>query len=102
MNEITLLHMVDGKSVIGRIAYEASDMIVIERPCEIVILPQEKGKAGPPQLAFSPYMSMYGALPAIESLELKPSHVMHMRPAPPKLADGYLEVTSGLTIARSL
>jgi hypothetical protein len=102
MNDnIILLHMADGKSVIGRVSYEASDMLVIERPCEIVIVPAQS-KSAPPQLMYAPYLTMYGALPSIETLEVKSIHVIHKREAPPKLVDGYVEVTSGLTIARSL
>lgn len=101
MNDISLFHMVDGKHMIGRVSYEASDLIVVERPCEIVIVPSQT-KGAPPQLHFAPYSAMYGALPALEVMEVKPIHVINKRDAPQALVDGYLQVTSGLTIARTI
>jgi hypothetical protein len=101
MNDISLFHMVDGKTVIARVKYQAADTIVVTRPCEIVIVPADRNSKEPPQLLFAPYLTMYGALPAVEELELRGAHIVLQREAPQKLQDGYVEVTSDIQIART-
>jgi hypothetical protein len=97
--------MVDGKTVIANVSYESSDIIVLHKPCEIVILPPNTGhnKTDKPQLFFAPYLTIMGALEPFEVLEIKNSHVLSPRPDVPKgIEDGYLQITSGIQIATSL
>lgn len=105
MSEIKIFHMVDGKSVIGKVTYESSDVIVLERPCEIIVIPPRTAhnKEDIPQLLFAPYLTIMGALKPFEVLELKPVHVLSTRDNVEKgIEDGYLELTSGIQIATSL
>lgn len=104
MTEIILLHMVDGKTVIGRVKYESSDLLILERACEIVIVPPQKDSLDKkPQLFYVPYLTMMGALPGLEEVELRPAHILYKRASVPKpLEDGYIEVTSGIHIAQSV
>jgi hypothetical protein len=105
MSDIKIFHMVDGKAIIGKVTYEDADKLIIEKPCEIVILPPGVGHndTDKPQLFFAPYLTIMGALKPFEVLELKHSHVLAPRgEAPLGIEDGYLQLTSGLQIARSL
>jgi hypothetical protein len=105
MSEIKIFHMVDGKTVVGKVTYESSDIIVLEKPCEIVIIPPgvEPNKTDRPQLFYAPYLTIMGALEPFEVLEIKHAHVLSPRADVPKgIEDGYLQITSGIQIARSL
>ncbi len=105
MTEIKIFHMVDGKTIIAKVSYEASDIIVLHKPCEIVIVPPftAHNKTDKPQLFFAPYLTILGALEPFEVLEIKPVHVVSPRQEVPKeIEDGYLQITSGIQIATSL
>lgn len=105
MSDIRIFHMVDGKAVIGKITYESSDMISIEKPCEIIIVPPRTAhnNTDTPQLFFAPYLTIMGALEPFDTLDIRPSHVLQARgEAPQGIANGYLQVTSGIEIATSL
>jgi hypothetical protein len=105
MSEIKIFHMADGKSVIARVSYESSDMIVLEKPCEIVIIPpgMAHNKTDKPQLFYAPYLTIMGALEPFETLEIKQVHVLAPRPNVPKaVEDGYLQITTGISLATSL
>jgi hypothetical protein len=105
MSDIRIFHMVDGKTIIGKVTYESSDLLCIEKPCEIIILPPRTGmnKGDTPQLFFAPYLTIMGALEPFEAIDLKLSHVLQPRGEAPKaIADGYLQITSGIEIATSL
>lgn len=97
--------MVDGKTVIGRVKYESSDALILERPCEIVVIPPNTphNKSDIPQLLFAPYLTIMGALRPLEVLDLKPVHVLSTRHDVEKgIEDGYLELTSGIALVTSL
>ncbi len=105
MTDIKIFHMVDGKTVIAKVSYEASDVIVLQKPCEIVIVPPRTGhnNTDKPQLFFAPYLTILGALEPFEVLEIKPVHVVSPRiDVPKEIEDGYLQITSGIQIATSL
>jgi hypothetical protein len=105
MSEIKIFHMVDGKAVIGKVTYESSYVIVMDKPCEIVIIPPRTGhnKGDTPQLFYAPYLTIFGALEPFETLEIKNAHVLAPRPDVPKgIEDGYLQITSGISLATSL
>jgi hypothetical protein len=105
MSEIKIFHMVDGKTVIGNVTYESSDVIVLDKPCEVIILPPRTGhnNTDKPQLFFAPYLTIMGALEPFETLEIKPVHVLSTRASVQKgIEDGYLQVTSGIQIATSI
>jgi hypothetical protein len=105
MTEIKIFHTVDGKAVIGKVSYESSDVVVLERPCEIHIIPPHTAhnKSETPQLVFAPYLTIMGALSPLETLELKPVHIIKTRDNVEKgIEDGYLELTSGIKLATSL
>lgn len=96
--------MVDGKSIIGKVTYESSDIIVLEKPCELVIIPPgvEPNKTDRPQLFYAPYLTIMGALEPFEVLEIKHAHVLSPRENVPKgVENGYLQLTSGIEIATS-
>jgi hypothetical protein len=105
MSEIKIFHMVDGKTVIGKVTYESSDIIVLEKPCEIVILPPgvEPNKTDKPQLFYAPYLTIMGALEPFDTLEIKHAHVLSPRENVPRgIERGYLQITSGIEIATSI
>lgn len=104
MSDIRIFHMVDGKTIIGKVTYESSDLVALDRPCEIIILPARTGlnKTDTPQLFFAPYLTIMGALEPLESLDIKPVHILHPRGEAPKgIADGYLQITSGIDLSTS-
>lgn len=97
--------MVDGKTIIGNVKYQAHDLVSVEKPCEIIIVPPNSpmNKSDTPQLFFAPYLTIMGALEPVDTLDLNPSHILHDRGDAPKgIADGYLQITSGIQIATSL
>jgi hypothetical protein len=105
MSDIKIFHMVDGKTVIAKVSYESSDIIVLHKPCEIVIIPPRTAhnKSDTPELFYAPYLTIFGALSPFEVLEIKPSHVISPRPDVPQgIEKGYLEITSGISLATSL
>jgi hypothetical protein len=96
--------MIDNKAVIAKVTYESSDLIVLDKPCEIVIIPPgvAHNKTDKPQLFYAPYLTIMGALEPFDTLEIKQVHVVSQRPNVPKsLEDGYLQITSGIQIATS-
>lgn len=96
--------MVDGKTVIARVKYESSDALILERPCEIIVIPPRTAhnKEDIPQLLFAPYLTIMGALKPLEVLDLKPAHVLSTRHDVERgIEDGYLELTSGIQLATS-
>lgn len=105
MSDIRIFHMVDGKTIIGKVTYESSDMLSLDKPCEIIILPPRTGmnKGDTPQLFFAPYLTIMGALEPFDFIDLKHVHVLKDRgEAPKSIADGYLQITSGIEIATSI
>lgn len=105
MHDICIFHVVDGKTIIGAVSYKDSDKIVLEKPCEIIILPPRTAtnKGDTPQLFFAPYLTIMGALEPFDSIDLKPSHILQSRENVPKaIEDGYLQITSGIEIATSI
>jgi hypothetical protein len=105
MSEIKIFHMMDGKTVIAKVSYESSDVIVLEKPCEIVILPPGMGhnKTDKPQLFYAPYLTIMGALEPFDVLDVKPVHVVAIRDNVAKgIEDGYLQLTSGIALVTSL
>lgn len=105
MSDIQIFHMVDGKTIVGKVTYQGDDKVCIEKPCEIIIVPPRTAhnKSDIPQLFFAPYLTIIGALEPFDLIEVKPMHILQTRgDAPKDIADGYLEITSGIQLATTI
>lgn len=95
--DVLILHLINGMNVIGKLNEHNDSGIQLTRPCDLI---GREGPQGKVQLGFAPVFTIGGALPPLETFAYEHGIIMFSRAAPQQIADGYLEATTGLRLAR--
>jgi hypothetical protein len=83
-------------TVIGKFAASSEVGIVIKDPMTLIVQPN--GQTGQLAVSLTPYLSM-GVFPALAEVQIEDVHIVLVRPVPKRLADMFLELSSGIAIA---
>jgi hypothetical protein len=99
VGSIQMFHFSNGTHVMAKIKgidFENGQYLVA-RPLEVMAMPnQEKGKG--PHVHFTPWLSMFGAMGALEEAVIDSADLFFPRTPSPKLEATYREITGDIQV----
>jgi len=104
--DVVLIHLKTGVVLLTKATFESelsdeeSPGLRVHRALEVV--PTRNPQTGAPALTLSPWLSLGGFLPTLESLVLPDDLVLVMLPAPQALVNDYIKATTSIQVAQSL
>ena len=95
--KICSLYLVTGEVLIARVSDpDENGFVSVDEP-RVLVVGEQQGRIG---VAFLPYGSCMGVLPAIVKTQIHVSHLLHEPSEIPKrVEDGYLAKLSGIQLA---
>jgi hypothetical protein len=100
--EVIIVHLTNGQTIVGRGAPNidsVEDGLLLDSPHELIGGQRPDGTLG---FGMQPYLSMGGLLPAFERFAFEWDNIVTARECPEQIQRAFLELTSGLQIAKTL